>query len=71
MEDEWWSVSQCADTAKVSEWAVRRWLRNGRLQRCGVKVRRPGKAWQIDSDSYLLWLLEVTDYVGKPASVAD
>lgn len=58
--DGWWTPRQAAQVACVSEWSIRRWLRSGKLKRAGVVCRKPGRAWQIDSDSFCMWLLELS-----------
>lgn len=58
MVSEWWSVRQAAEVASMEEATLRLWIRNGKLARAGVVVRKPGKMWQIDSDSFVTFLLQ-------------
>lgn len=58
--NDWWSPREAAVIAGVSEWTIRRWIRSGKLRSAGVVCRRPGRAWQIDSDTFCMWLLVVS-----------
>lgn len=58
MVSEWWSVRQAAEVASMEEATLRLWIRSGKLARAGVVVRKPGKMWQIDSDSFVTFLLQ-------------
>lgn len=62
MEDnqiaEFWSAGQCARIARVSDGVIRRMCRDHVLQDAGVICRKIAGRWQIDSDSFCMWLME-------------
>lgn len=55
---EFWSASKCARIARVSDGVIRRMLRNHVLQDYGVICRKISGRWQIDSDTFCMWLME-------------
>lgn len=50
----WWSVEQAAEVSGLSKWVVRKLCRGGGH----FVARRPGRRWQIESSSFVAWLLE-------------
>lgn len=53
-EAEWWSVEQAAEVSGLSKWCVCKLCRDGNY----FVARQPGRRWQIDSSSFVAWLLE-------------
>lgn len=50
---EWWIVEQAAKVSGLSKWCIRKLCREGVF-----RTRQPGRRWQIESSSFVAWLLE-------------
>lgn len=57
MASQWLTVKQAAVFAEVKPVTVRRWCREGLLSNHGVIVRKLGKLYEVDSDSFHSWLI--------------
>ncbi len=55
---QWLTVKRAADFAEVKPVTVRRWCREGLLTSEGVVVRKLGKLYEIDGDTFQIWLIK-------------
>lgn len=58
MASQWLTVKQAAVFAEVKPVTVRRWCREGLLVSEGVVVRKLGKLYEIDGDTFQIWLIK-------------